>query len=282
MAIDFNDNGVDGDRVALGAAYPVSATGSSDGINRVEPLLTVDKLKFRFLKGISLVSPVTKEKITDNEFKDYINRAVSQVEIELGMVITPTQFTHRLPFDRNLYESWCHLEIPQKPIQRVQKLVIQGADLQTLYTIPPRWIETGHFQKGIINIVPLSPAFSAVSFTSSVSGNGVAFLTFIGQLGWIPAYWTIEYVAGFCEDKVPLFINELIGVQAALDTLSQLAAMNAKNTGYSIGIDAMSQSVNTPGPGIFQIRVGELMEKKKTLLHRIKKMYGNGILISNI
>jgi uncharacterized RDD family membrane protein YckC len=119
-------------------------------------------------------------------------------------------------------------------------------------------------------------------FSQVASGNGAAFLlSYIGQAAFTPSYWRITYTAGFPESAVPRVLNELIGVQAALDILSDIAS-TFRISSYSLGLDGMSQSQSTPGPQVYKVRVDELQLKKKTLLQRLKSMYGTKLALGTI
>jgi hypothetical protein len=278
---DFDDTGVDADRTALGKAHPEHATATSGSPVRCEPMLTPAKLRKRFLFGIPLVSPVTKEKLTDTDLKDFITRGINQAELTSQLDISPVERTKKLPFDRHLYHNWVHLEVPNKPINRVLSLTITTADNVNVFTMPQRWLETSNFHRGLINVIPISPAFAAIGAQTSAATGGAAFLTFIGQLGWIPAYWQLKWVAGFDKKAIPIVLNELIGIEAAMLVLSMLAAQN-KTTGHSLGADGLSQSVSTPGPQIYVQRMNDLKVQKKEILDRLKKIYGNSMIVSNI
>jgi len=276
LAITFpGDN-----KPALGGAFPEHATGASQ-VTRVEPLLTPAMLKRRFLKGLPLTSPLTGEQTTDTDLKDYIVGAIGQVELDSQVDVTPVQRTYKLAFDRNLYQHWVHLDVPNKPILAVQELTITTADGTQVFKMPNQWVEGANFQRGVINVIPISPAFGAIGGQVSAAQGGAAFLTFIGQLGWIPSYWQVKWTSGWPEKKVPRVINELIGCYAAIDILSMLAALH-KNTSTSLTADGLAQAVATPGPQVFMQRVQELEMKKAKILKRVKMITGNAIVISNV
>ena len=73
---------------------------------------------------------------------------------------------------------------------------------------------------------------------------------------------------------VPRVINEYIGCVAAVEVLSQLALTYARANSHSLGIDGLSQSVSTPGPQIFKVRMDELEEKKKAIMKKVKAIFG--------
>jgi hypothetical protein len=281
MPIIFDNTPSTGDKHQLGATYPDHVIGTNEAAQRCEPLLTPELLKSRHLFGIPLASPLTKEKITDEMLKDQIVRAVNQAELDSKLNIWPVQYKQKAPFDRSLYISWCHLQMPHSPIQSVQSLTITTADGQQVFKMPTQWIEPNNFFKGLISVIPISPAFAAMGVQASGAQGGAVFLTFLGQLGFIPAYWQLVYVCGFDDKALPVVVNELVGVIAAQNVLSMLGATRMV-TSHSLGADGLSQGVSTPGPGVFQQRMAELEAKRVNLLAKLKTLYGHNFFVSNV
>src|SRR6266404_3753543 len=95
--------------------YPEGATFSAYG--RLEPLITPDQLKSRFLKGIPMVlkikDPTTGQnfRITDDELADYVELAVNDAEEETHTIIAPTQFTEKLPFQKQDFEAFGYWQL---------------------------------------------------------------------------------------------------------------------------------------------------------------------------
>ena len=75
---------------------------------------------------------------------------------------------------------------------------------------------------------------------------------------------------------MPRVINEIIGINAALEILSLLQATN-KSQSYSLSVDGLSQSSTTPGPQVYQARIDFLLKKKDGLVKKIKNTYGGQI-----
>jgi hypothetical protein len=143
-------------------------------------------------------------------------------------------------------------------------------------------VEASGFQRGQINIVPLTIAFTNGGFIPSQSAGGAAFLSILGAKGWIPAYWQIEYTTGFPDGALPRDLNELIGVVAAIETLSLLATTDADANSRSIGIDGMSQSVSSAGPQKYQARIEVLTAKKQMLIDKFKSRFALKMFSSNV
>jgi hypothetical protein len=143
-------------------------------------------------------------------------------------------------------------------------------------------VDPGQLKWGQVNIIPLMPAFIGQGGTlPSFDAGGAAWLSILGQSGWVPSYWQITYVAGMDEGQIPTMVNELIGVVAAIRVLSLLAATN-RVASYSLGLDAASQSINTPGPALYDAPIEKLEIRKKTIMGRLKAKWFRKFFVSNI
>lgn len=264
------------------AVYPVHANGTSGLVTRIEPILTASLLRTRYLLGIPKIFP-NGDVITDDILKDKIYLATNQVELLLNMTVNREPFKFKAPFDRSLYEAFIHVRTEKGPIISVEQLAIVSADGSKLFEIPADWIEAANFSKRLINVIPLLAAYGMNSLQGSVSNGGIAFLTLMGGLGWVPAYWEVKYTAGMSakEGQVPTVVNELIGVTAAIDMLSLIAPTNIYNS-QSLSQDGISQSSSGMGPNIYRLRIEELERKKEELIRKLKGIFNGRFFIDNI
>jgi len=261
------------------SAYPVLASKTSALLQRIEPILTPEKLISRYLKGQDLSAYST------DDLKDKIMLAMNEAEALLDLTLTPVRRKEKHPFDKNLYKSFIHVMTNFGPILEINKFCIQSSNNKNIFTIPPDWIEAARFFQKQINIIPLT----VVGATGINSGQptGAAGLAFIaamnGGIDWVPSYWEVEYTTGVCnkEGHVPVIVNELIGAIAAIEILGNLGALNL-NTSVSISHDGLSQSSSNPGPAVYQTRIGELTAKKEEMVKKIRKVFYNKYFVSNI
>jgi hypothetical protein len=195
--------------------------------------------------------------------------------------VLPVERYHRAPFDRTLYLNLGHFDLPSRPILRVMSLAVETANGDTVYSVPTTWIDLGQAHIGQINLLPLQPAYLNSGFLPSQQAGGAAFLSILGSKGWIASYWTIKYITGYDESGIPTPVNDLIGVEAAISVLSMLGATNRVSS-HSLGVDAMSQSVSTPGPQVYQARIEALMAQKKKLISRLQMRHGLKIFAGNV
>lgn len=266
------------------AAYPVRASKLSGLLRRVEPLLTPKLLRSRYLKGIieRLPKGVT---YSDDELKDRINLAVNELEVMLGVPVFAEEYQERHPFDYNLYKSYIHIKVASGPILQIKDMSIVSANKQPIFKMPADWIDTGQFHKRQINVIPLLAAYgvNSVAGSATVGNAGIAFLTVLGGLSWVSSYWQITFDTGLCNNagNVPIPVNDVIGCITAINMLSDIAANNLNNS-VSLSQDGISQSSSGMGPQIYLTRIGELKERRDTIIKQLKRIFGQKYAISNI
>lgn len=263
------------------AMYPVHAIKTSGLFQRVEPLLTPEQLKSRFLKFIPPTFFTTNSTLSDDELKDRIYLAANAVELDLKTTITREQRQEKLPFKQEDYKAYIHLTSEQGPMVSIEQLAIVSADKNNIFEIPAEWIETANFSKRIINVIPLLAAYGVNSVQGAVGNAGIAFLTVIDGLNWVPAYWQIRYTSGISneEGKIPTVVNELIGTIAAIDVLSMIMLMFI-TTSQSQSQDGISQS-SSLNPNIFLLRIKELQLKRSRLEKQIRNVFSNRFMVGN-
>jgi hypothetical protein len=263
------------------AMYPVHASQTSGLLRRCEPLLQPEQVISRWLKGIPLRMQ-NGDFITNDEMKDYIMVAMNDAELLLGRTITREAFKEKLPFDYNLYKTYIHLRAEHGPIVSLEHLAIVSADNNLIFEIPPTWIEAANFSKNLINVIPLLAAYGVNSVQGAVGNAGIAFLTVIDGLNWVPAYWQIRYTAGLSnkEGQVPVPVNELVGIITAIHILSMLAPLFI-HTSQSLSQDGISQSSSGPGPRIYQLRIEELMAQRDELVRKLRGIFSSKYFIDN-
>lgn len=288
-----------------GSHFPEATYDAAGGVRRVEEMLTPSKLKSRFLFGIPLVSPITKEKFTDEMIKDAIERSVVQFELDSALDVHPTLKRVRLPFDPALYQSNIWLECAFKPVQKVLRVAICSASYANsnseadpnlvdnenqqypaggeIFRVPPEWIDMSYAKQGKIFVSPITPATAAVSTGTAVASSGAYALAFIGQGMWIPAFWTIEALVGLATEQgqVPSIVNECIGAKAAYFILQNLFPLY-RTTSQSLGIDGMSQSVSDQLQQLMQAKMQQLEEQYKESVSKLKTQYGQKLFATNV
>lgn len=268
-----------------GVVFPDNAVET--GWNRVEPLVSPEQVRNRHLFGIPLVSAMPDplsgraQVYTDDLVRDTIDRAIALVEAETGLDIFPIRSKEKHPFCKQDYESFGYLRLERRPVASVEKMTITPPSGNDLYQIPNEWIETAYLPKGQLNLIPIGNSI-AYGSPGQVGSGGALFLNVLGNMSWVPAFWQIEYTSGFPDGMMPKIVNELIGVVAAMEILSQLAATWGASTSHSQGMDGLSQSISTPGPQIFKARLDDLAPKRLALTKKLKTQYGVSLFSGSV
>ena len=281
----FDDYQYKDSKPAPGRVYPVNGTYS--GWGRVEPLLTAEMLRSRYLWGIPLISqwedPITKKRAvyTNSMLSDAIHRAVNVVEVESHMAVMPVKKKEKHPFDRVEFERFGFMVTRDRPVASIEKLSITPPNGEDLYIIPPMWIETAYLSWGQISLIPIGNAV-AYGTPAQFGTGGALFLSTLGNQIWVNAFWELEYTAGFPDGEIPVFVNELIGIVAAMDVLGALGVTFSQVSSKSLSVDGLSQSVSGSGPQLFQARMQELAERREKLTNKLKKMFAQSLFSGNV
>ncbi len=265
-----------------------------DGVIETEwldsvPLITPEQLRKQHLNGIPLVSgwrdPDThvRHRMDDLEIKDFIIEAASLAQTETGMDVFPKVHEEKLAFDKQEYESYGFMQLRHRPVTSIESLAIVPSNGLKIFEVPHSWIDPGMLAMGQINLIPFTAAIASggMSVMQTAEG-GFAFLALFGHNPWIPSFWKVRYTTGFKRGLVTRATNQLIGVIAAMEILSNLATTYARVTSQSLGLDGMSQSQSGPGPELFEPRIKFLAEKRRWLVKKLQRQHNLGIIVSNV
>lgn len=254
--------------------FPIWAKDGEDITNkfsRYNPLPSAADLKKRALFGIPLKSALTGEEIDDDTIKHYIDAAISELEHELDLYITPVTFEEKHDYRRHEFTwnyNYLKLNHPNVIcIERVQ-LTFSNDDEELGFVDFP--LEHVHVmpQEGVMQLVPAFGTSLSGFLLSAFSGTQFHALRAMG-LNDFPGGVRVKYTAGFEEDKVPSAIVELIENMAALKLLTFLGPLIFPHTSVGVSMDGVSQSVGTPGPNFLTNRIKDLndiIEKQKTAI----------------
>lgn len=269
------------------AQYPVHCIESSGILRRTEPFLTPELLKSRYLLGVTL-RLANGDVFTNEILKDRIMMAMNETEVQIGTTVTREEFVDKLPFDWSLYKSFIHLKPRHSPIVSLENLAIVASNDEIIFQVPSVWVDMANASIGQLNVIPLLAAFGATNasgtpITATSQGAGVAFLAIWGASGattQVPSYWQVNYSSGLSnrEGQVPTIVNQLIGTNAAINLLSQIA-QSYLSTSQSLSQDGISQSSSSLGPRAYALRIEELTKNRDELIKKIKGVFAKKYVI---
>src|SRR5271156_1508414 len=127
MSNDFTSN-----KKNPSGTYPQKVTKLSGegvaGFTRVEDWMTPERIRQEYLFGIPLISPVTREKLSDETIKTLIRKAAADVELKCKIDVTPVQRFEHIEFDRVKYlQGWNQLQLGFGNITSIQEVAIRAS-----------------------------------------------------------------------------------------------------------------------------------------------------------
>lgn len=242
--------------------FPVWALDGEDTTGKFErylPLPTAADMKQRSLFGIPLKSQLTGQTVEDSTISYYISAAISQIEHELDLYITPITFNEKHDYNRRDF-SWTYnyLKLNHPNIIAVEKLELTFSNNQEqgLIVYPNEFVHVMP-QEGVIQLVPAFGTSMSGFQVSAFSGAQYGALMALGS-GSFPGGVRVQYTCGFEKDKIPAALVDLIEVMAAYKLLSSVGPLLFPYNSIGISIDGTSQSVSSPGPQFLAQRLKDL------------------------
>lgn len=245
--------------------FPVWAPDGNDStgqFQRYMPLPTAEKLKQRALFGIPLRSQLTGETISDETLKYYIDAAVSELEHELDLYITPVTFEEKHDYNRHEFNwSYNYTKLQHGNVLSINKVELSFTNMPSIngfINFPLEMVHIMH-QEGVMQLVPATGA--ALSGYSLAAFGGAQFYA-LWQAGMqqFPGAVRINYTSGFEDGKIPAAVVDLIENMAAYKILTFIGPLLFPHTSIGISIDGTSQSVGTPGPQFLAQRIKDLKD----------------------
>lgn len=256
--------------------FPLRSTEQLEpSVTRYCPIPTAAQVKTNKLFGIPLVSNLTGEELQDEAIDFYIKTAISEIEHSLDLYITPVKFYERYDYDRHSFSwNYNYLKLDHRPILEISKVELSfsnDAAVDGFVQFPLEFVHTMP-QEGVMQLVPAFGTSLSGFLLSAFSGVQYHSLHHTG-LNHFPGGVRIEYTAGFCHDKIPAIIAELIEIKAAMNILSLLGPVLFPNNSVSIGIDGTSQSTSGPGPNFFANRLQQLKDLEDKTMDAVQNYY---------
>lgn len=242
--------------------YPLWAKDGEDITGQFErygSLPTPTDMKSRALFGIPLKSQLTGEEVTDDMIKHYVDSAISQLEHELDLYITPVTFEEKHDYKKHEFTwNYNYLKLNHPNVICIEKveLSFSNGSEQGFVDFP---LEHVHLmpQEGVMQLVPAFGTSLSGFLLSAFSGTQFHALRAIG-LNEFPGGVRVKYQSGFEEGKVPKAVIELIENMAAYKLLTFVGPLLFPYTSVGVSIDGTSQSVGTPGPQFLAQRINDL------------------------
>jgi hypothetical protein len=264
------------------SVFPFSATEVDESVNRFSDIPDIAKMRNVFLFGIPLQSALTKQTVSDEMIQTYIDSAISELEHELDLTLTPTTYSDRYEFDREMFaNSFAWTKLNHKPIIDVSEVsIVFSNDEQKTVDFPREFIYPNH-QDGAVRLVP-AVGTTMQGFLLSTFAGAALWALYLSNNSQFPGGLRVVYRAGFEKGKVPALITGLIGNMAAYKLLTNIGPLLFPYSSVSIGLDGASQSVGTPGIGFLAGRIKDLETQIQQQKEAAKTYYLKNFLIDFI
>lgn len=264
--------------------YPQSASkdgGVSSLFERMEPLVTPDLLKSRFLHNVPKL-----DTYSNSELQQEIFLACNEVELLLNMPLWPIEVTERKPWDYSMANNYWHFKCERRPVQSLVSANIVSSNGVIVWRSPPEWHEVGFTKtKSQINFLPLlSTIAGGTSIQTGDSTGNSFFLQAMGFARWIPAFFEIKTIVGFgdCEGNLPVILNDVIAMTAAMEILSALQNTYIYSS-QSLNQDGIGQSSTLANGGnVFAQRIEALNQRRERMMNQIRLVFNSKYFIGTI
>jgi len=253
--------------------------------NRFESYLTVKMFKDRYLHGVDLRDDSGK-KMSNSTLADKIDQAAAHIEKKLDLFLRPESFSasdgtqEKHDYRVSDFYSWSYIKLYHFPVISVESVKLLFPSNNELIDYPVEWFKLVK-DSGILQMVP-----DARTIPTTYLNNGIYLPEFILSKQMVPQILEVEYTVGFEESKIPLDLNDLIGLRAAIDVLEIMGdlVIGAGVANQSLSIDGMSQSVGTTASamyGAYSARAEAYGKKLEAGLKQAREYY-KGITFASI
>lgn len=213
---------------------------SNVGIKRTEDMINPQLLRERYLKNVSLLN-FNEEQVPDSTLQDYINIAVSMLEVFLDVYIYPVNILEEKDYRSNDYWNWGFMLLNNVPVIEVTNLIAVYPNSEILQ-YPTVWLKLQPHD-GTIRIIPTAGTLAQFQ----VDAGGQYFPEIFRYNGNVPLVWQVTYTAGFPPGKIPFSVNHCVGLLGAIMLLNNMGSgiLNPGVSSANLSIDDLSQSLNT-------------------------------------
>jgi hypothetical protein len=211
---------------------------------------TVAAWKRAYLFGLPDKHPETGDPFDLEDYQLHLDLAYDLAEHFLDVVIKPRTITdERQDYYVDQYQAWGYLRTLKRPVRSFTSLKGVYPANATVIDFPIEWVNWD--QHGTLNLIPASGTIANFIFTS----GGIYLPHLIGFNGFVPRFFSLNYVAGFPDGEIPHVINDLVAKLACISVMNVLGDLigGVGVLGGSVGMDGLSQFLSmtktaTTGP----------------------------------
>lgn len=258
----------------MSTSFPFNATDSS-AFCKNESMLTVEDLKVRYLFGVDLTDEKGNE-LPKETLQHFINSSISYLEHKLDIIITPRKFTESYDYRQIDYTMHNFIQLKKRPAIEVTLIKAKFPNNRDLVKYPEEWYVLEK-ESAQIQLSPVEGTFNGLVIT-----NGGSYVPLIfGTRDYWPHLFEVQYSAGFCADQIPVIINEMVGLQAAISIFEILGdlVLGPGVAGESVNVDGAGVSKNLTASAMYSAYSARIESYRKKLDEYIDvtKKYYNAI-----
>lgn len=233
-----------------------------------------DDIRKLGLMGIPQTFPLTGERLSDEYIAMHLETAIQELELSGLCIYQKISRQVEDMYEGDLltrFQPFKLLEFPVLQIESIQLMfpnALSDSPYAT-YTFPPEWYQ---FEKTKVNIVATSGTVIP-SFAGAVGTSPIPFAIY-GAAKYRPGCWRITYQCGFENDVLPTSVWNLVIDKTVLSLLNDIGPLLFSINSYNVGIDSVQQSVNLPGPKLFENRIDALKKRINKNFNQICDYYG--------
>jgi hypothetical protein len=239
------------------------------------------------LMGLPKIFPLTGEAITPDHIKPYLDSAASEIEMTLGLDISPVERDESFDYISGLFDTNASgLKLQAWPACQVIEVQLRFPHTQTqspyqVFTIPSHWVA---LRRNRINV---SASYGSTqveaSMPNSTNAAGIfSYITGFARGSYQPAAISVRYVSGFEPDRLPVVVADLIKTWAAWRFISDALAPMFPTNSVSVSIDGISQSAQTNMSELISRRLIAMDAKRQQQISAVTKVFGRTIKASFI
>lgn len=199
-------------------------------------VLSTKEFKNRYLNGVAIPDSITEE-----TFRFFIDSAISELEMYLGLKINKQVITESKDFRNTDWTHWGYLPCTYPVVYPLELVGFLGTTKQVTY--PKDWLssKSTNDNKNYSRRISLVPARNSAQ-SEAIIYSGIMPQAHYFQSTSIPDYWEATYITGW--DEPPTDILDAIGMIAAIKILQIISDALMSGT--------VKQSVDANGKSVLQ------------------------------
>jgi hypothetical protein len=240
-------------------------------------VMSPEELLALYFYGINIQS-TDGSRLSNDVIKFQIRSAQQEVEKYLEIRLQTKFVEQTVDYFRDDYWGKFPILITKLPVKKPLSMVgmLNGIE-QIRY--PKDWLSSKKDSEGnYVKKMHIIPAGSISGSSGSVLLSGITAYYGLTAYNDVPNYFTIQYLTGFDNDKLPYDLVDLVGKYAAIRLFAVAGdiVLGSGLSSLSLGIDGLSQSVSTTksaSSSAYTARINAYLKDIELYLKTMKSYY---------